>query len=587
MSPPDAHDRAAPPIDQSSGLLPQMTSMTRAMLASPLLKPVTTLLATALVAILVDAFAQILLNRWNKPFYDALSRRDMHDFMYQLGMFFAIAAMLLVLDVSQTWLGEMLKLKLREGLVQDLLHNWMQPRRAFWLAHSGPVGENPDQRMHEDARHLCELSSDLVLGLMRSTVMFFTFAGVLWVMSRQFEFRVRGVDYGVPGFMVWAAIIYALAGSMVSWWVGRSLVDRNAERYAREADLRFAMVRANEHLDDITLAAGEGDEYRRIGIHLTGALVATRRIVTGLTNLTWVTAGFGWVTQIVPTLVAAPLYFTGKISFGGLMMAAAAFTQAQGSLRWFVDNFSTIADWRATLLRVANFREALVHARVTTNTEAHITYHDGEPGVITVDGLRIDTGDHSDLIQEGHVTVHTGDRLMVDIAAGTNRTQLFRALAGLWYRGAGSITRPPNDPVLYMPRGTPYLPRGTLREILAYPQEVSNFTPELFTHALARLGQDDLVALLDEVHRWDRELSPEKQTALLLVRTVLHIPNWILMDGTLAALENSLLERFADVMEHELRYTAVVHIGAVPHVVDGLFGRVLHLVPAPELPHAQ
>ena len=132
--------------------------------------------------------------------------------------------------------------------------------------------------------------------------------------------------------------------------MGRSLVARNAFRYAREADLRVAMVRVNEHLDDITLAAGEADEQRRIETHLTNVLAATRKIVSGLTNITWVSAGFGWVTNVAPILVAAPLYFTGKISFGGLMMAAAAFTQAQSSLRWFVDNFSTIADWRATLL---------------------------------------------------------------------------------------------------------------------------------------------------------------------------------------------------------------------------------------------
>ena len=164
--------------------------------------------------------------------------------------------------------------------------------------------------------------------------------------------------------MLWAAIIYALTGSLLSYWVGHSLIARNAFRYAREADLRVAMVRVNEHLDDITLAGGEADELRRVETHLTNVLAATRKIVAGLTSITWVSAGFGWVTNVAPILVAAPLYFTGKISFGGLMMAAAAFTQAQSSLRWFVDNFSTIADWRATLLRVASFREALMHPRV-------------------------------------------------------------------------------------------------------------------------------------------------------------------------------------------------------------------------------
>ena len=199
-------------------------------------------------------------------------------------------------------------------------------------------------------------------GLLQSSILFGSFAGVLWVLSSAFSFRIAHHDYAIPGFMLWAAIIYASAGSLVSYWVGGNLINRNAERYAREADLRFSLVRINEHLDGISLAGGEEDERRRVEMHLSNVLAATRRLVTGLTNLTWVTAGFGWVTNVAPILVAAPLYFTGKISFGGLMMAAAAFTQAQSSLRWFVDNFSTIADWRATLLRVASFRQALTHA---------------------------------------------------------------------------------------------------------------------------------------------------------------------------------------------------------------------------------
>src|SRR5262249_37830757 len=152
-----------------------------------------------------------------------------------------------------------------------------------------------------------------------------TFAGVLWVLSNDFSFRIGDQDYAIPGFMVWAAIVYAATGSLMSYWVGRSLIHRNADRYAREADLRFSLVRINEHLDGISLAAREADEKRRVELHLDNVLTASRRLVTGLTNLTWVTAGFGWITTVAPILVAAPLYFAGKISFGGLMMAAAAF----------------------------------------------------------------------------------------------------------------------------------------------------------------------------------------------------------------------------------------------------------------------
>ena len=197
-------------------------------------------MAAAFVVIGATAYLQIRLNSWNKPFYDALSRRDLHDFMVQLGVFFILAAWLTVLNVAQRWVGEMLKLRMREALAQDLLEHWLQPRRAFWLANAGAMGENPDQRMHEDARHLCELTADLGMALLQSTILLVSFSGVLWVLSSAFVFRIGVHDYAVPGFMLWAAIIYALTGSLLSYWVGRSLVARNAFRYAREADLRVA-----------------------------------------------------------------------------------------------------------------------------------------------------------------------------------------------------------------------------------------------------------------------------------------------------------------------------------------------------------
>jgi putative ATP-binding cassette transporter len=566
------------PGENNPGLVSQLWELTRANLTGPVGKTVIALMLAAFVVIGATAYVQIRLNIWNKPFYDALSRRDLHDFMVQLGVFFILAAWLTVLNVAQRWIGETLKLKLREALVQDLLKHWLQPRRAFWLANAGAMGENPDQRMHEDARHLCELTADLGVALLQSTVLLISFSGLLWVLSSAFVFRIGQHDYAVPGFMLWAAIIYALTGSLVSYWVGHGLIARNANRYAREADLRVALVRVNEHLDDITLAGGEMDEQRRLDTQLGNVLAATRRIVAGLTSLTWVSAGFGWVTNVAPILVAAPLYFTGKISFGGLMMAAAAFTQAQSSLRWFVDNFSTIADWRATLLRVASFRDALIHPRVTELYDSKIQYEYGDPGTVTIDNLVIQSSAGEDGLQEPHVVVHAGERVIIAGAPGTNRTQLFRALAGLWPWGRGQIIRPQGEVVQFLPRGSPYLPRGTLREVLAYPQKITEFKAEVFEQALRRMKLRRLLPMLDEVHRWDRELNSEEQVAVALARVVVHVPNWVLMDGALSALPDEFLERVSDALENELKYTAVVHIGPVAQVVDHLFRRVVHLV---------
>jgi len=565
-----------------SGLRQQLRTMREGVFSSPLGKTLIILSISILVVVVVTAYGQIRLNQWNKPFYDAMSRRDLHDFMVQLGVFFIIAGVLLILNVIQRWLVETSKYKLRAAVAHDLLRHWLQPRRAFWLANAGAIGVNPDQRMHEDARKLCDLSTDLGVGLLQATILFITFAGVLWNLSADFSLRFNNVDYPVPGFMLWAAVIYAGGGSLLSYWVGRSLINRNEERYAREADLRFSLVRVNEHLDDISLAGGEADERRRVELHLDNVLGATRRLVSGLTNLTWVTAGFGWITSVAPTLVAAPLYFTGKISFGGLMMAAAAFSQAQASLRWFVDNFPVIADWRATLLRVADFRLALTSPDVQREFDSHIKYTDGPAGEMKLENLEVVSKSGWEKLKEQSVVVKTGERVLIVGAPGTGKTQLFRALAGLWPWGDGTITRPKEQQILYLPNGTPYLPRGSLREVLAYPQKVENFDEAGFRRALDRLGLDHLATQLDATRRWDRELSQDEQQALAFARIFLQAPPWVLMDDTLGSLDDDALERITDVFAHELQSTSIIHIGRAAQAHHPLFSRVLHLVKAPE-----
>src|SRR6202789_32825 len=421
----------------NSGLVPQLCMMVRALWAAPVRNTLFFLSGGLFLVIAVTAYGQIRLNNWNQPFYDALSRHDFAQFMVQLGVFGVIAGALLVLNVGQRWLVETLKLRLRQGLARDLIQNWMQPGRAFRLASSGAIGVNPDQRMHEDARHLTELSADLGVGLLQSSILLVSFVKVLWSLSNNFAFHLAGRQIAIPGYMVWAAILYSGSASLLSYWVGRTLVDRNAQRYAREADMRFSLVRVNEHIDAIALSGGEADEERRIEIDLAAVLAATGRLVTGLTNLTWITAGYGWFSLGAPILVAAPLYFAGNISFGGLMLAAGAFNQVQSSLRWFVDNFSTLADWRATLLRVASFRRAVIDTDVLHDVESRIAFVSGDPGKISIDDLEIASPAGATMLQERKIEIRAGEKVLIVGESGTGKTLLFRALAGLGPGGAG------------------------------------------------------------------------------------------------------------------------------------------------------
>ncbi len=565
----------------NSGLVPQLGMMVRALWAAPVRNTLFWLSGSLFLVIAVTAYGQIRLNSWNQPFYDALSRRDFAQFLVQLGVFGLIAGTLLILNVAQRWLVETVKLKLRRGLALDLIKNWMQPGRAFRLSQAGPMGVNPDQRMHEDARHLTELSADLGVGLLQSSILLATFIKVLWSLSNNFVFHVGDRHFAVPGYMVWAAIVYSGSASLLSYWVGRNLVDRNAQRYAREADMRFSLVRVNEHIDAIALAAGEADEERRIEVDLAAVLAATGRLVTGLTNLTWITAGYGWFTLAAPILVAAPLYFGGNISFGGLMLASGAFIQVQSSLRWFVDNFSTIADWRATLLRVASFRRAIIDTDVLHDIESRITVVAGDPGKISIEDLEIASPAGATMLQEKKVEIKAGERVLIVGESGTGKTLLFRALAGLWPWGAGRVAHPRGEELLYMPR-TPYLPPGTLREVLAYPSATEAFEADAYARALVRLKMERLVPLLDVSRRWDHELSEDEQQTLAFARVALHAPPWVLIDEVLDSLDDDARRDILDLFVKDLSHTAVIHIGrAEAH--DHLFSRVLHLVKDPTL----
>jgi putative ATP-binding cassette transporter len=380
----------------------------------------------------------------------------------------------------------------------------------------------------------------------------------------------------VPGYLVWVGILYAGSASLLSYWVGRGLVERNAERYAREADLRYSLVRVNEHIDAISLAGGEAAEARALARDLSSVLAATRRLVTGLTNLTWVTAGYGWLTLIVPILAAAPLYFSGRISFGGLMMAAGAFTQVQSSLRWFIDNFSALADWRATLLRVASFRRAMLDTEAMHDSAGRIAVQDGPPGQMSIRDLEIASPAGCTMLQERHVEIVTGDRVAIVGESGAGKTLLFRALAGLWPWGGGRIARPRGESVHYLPL-RPYLPPGSLREALAYPYSAEHFQEATYAPALERFGLQRLVPQLDWVRRWDRELSEDEQRNATLARLLLHAPPWIVIDEVLDVVDEGTRAQALEMLAQDLKRSTVIHISR-SSAADAVFTRVLHLI---------
>lgn len=533
-------------------------------------------LSVALVAVTAaTAYAQIRLNAWNRPFYNALTHKDMSGFVTQLGVFAVLAGVLLVLNVGQTWLNQSSRVVLRQGLVHDLLDAWLKPLRAFRLSNAGWIGLNPDQRLHADAQHLTELTTDLGIGLLQATLLLLSFIGVLWVLSQGMALPLSGHRLHVPGYMVWCALVYAGTASFASWRVGRPLIALDAERYAREADLRYELVRTNEEVEGITIDGGESDERDYLNRVFDTVLEVSRRIVGALTKLTWVTAGYGWFTLVAPILVAAPSYLSGDMTFGELMMIVGAFNQVQSSLRWFVDNFSNIADWRATLLRVASFRTALVSVDNLGESTGRIQLEETSGRSIDIENLRIAAPVGCIHLSQAQVELAPGERVLIVGEQGAGRNVLFRALIGIWPWGSGHIRRPPRGSVMFLPARA-YVPPGTLRGALAYPSSDTGYAETAVAEAMAAVGLERLAPQLDTSTRWDRRLSDDEKQCLAFARVLLQRPQWVVLNGALDVLDFESRARIQSLFSAQLSEVGLIDIGQ-DRGEERFFGRTLRL----------
>jgi len=538
------------------------------------------MLAVALTVVVgATAYMQIRLNAWNKPFYNALTHKDLPAFLDQLGVFGVLAGILLVLNVAQMWLNQTAKVVLRQGLVDDLLNEWLKPLRAFRLSNSGAIGANPDQRLQADAQHLTDLSTDLGIGLLQSSLLMLSFIGVLWALSRGAFLPIGTHKFAPPGYLVWCALLYAGVGSFLSWRVGRPLIGLNAEHYAREADFRFGLVRVNEELEGITLYGGEADERQRLGAIFETVLEISRRLVGAVTRLTWVTAGYGWFTIVAPIVVAAPAYLQSAMSFGELMVVVGAFNQVQTSLRWFVDNFSNIADWRATLLRVATFRKAILTMDELGRTASRITFAEGKDPSIRIDDLHVASPSGCVTLSEAHVILDPGERVRITGDNGEQKALLFRAMGGLWPWGSGRITAPARQSIMFMPVRA-YVPPGPLREAVAYPHSADVYGAAALSKALAGVGLERLEPLLDSVERWDRLLTDDEKQRLAFARVILQKPLWVVVNHALDVLDPESRVRISALFTGELASVGVINVGHdAPG--SGIHHRKLHLVTDP------
>ncbi|MEQ9335365.1 ABC transporter ATP-binding protein/permease [Thalassobaculum sp.] len=580
-SPPPANGFQPPAaIYPGRSALSECIALLRAIWRSSYRKQIA-LLAVGIALILgANMAGQIRLNQWHGAFFDALDQQRLAAFGYQLLIFLVIVSVLLALVVGQTWMQEMLKVRLREWLTHHLLDEWLVDGRAYRLGLAGQIGVNPDQRIEEDTRKLTEFSAQLGVGLLHAVLQLVAFIGILWMLSTSVVFVVDGMRFTIPGYMVWCAILYAAVGSYLTWRVGGPMIALNTERYAREAQFRFALVRVSESAESIALFGGERDERRLLEGNIEQVVGTMRQLSGALSRLTWITSGYGWIAIVVPIVVASPGYFSGGLTLGGMMMVVGAFNQVQASLRWFVDRFPDIADWRATLHRVSAFRATVAQLDEYDRTVDRINLVRDPDGQLAFDGVSVLHSDGRVVIADATVEIGRGDRVLLVGESGAGKSTLFRAVAGLWPWGNGTIRLPDPDSMMFMPQ-RPYLPLGTMRAAITYPDPPSSFDGADVEAVLKRVGLAELLPLLDVEERLDKTLSLGQQQLIGFARLLLHSPQWVFLDEATSALDELSQRRAMSIFDEELRESTVMSIGHRPGL-DAFHTSTIRLVRNPD-----
>lgn len=512
----------------------------------------------------------VLLTYWQRAFYNALEAKDWDAFVALLftwhtteaegflPSFSIVAAFYILIAVYQLYLRQALQIRWRRWLTEVYLTQWLDGRAYYRMALTDPVTDNPDQRIAEDARMFVDDTLSLGLGLMNSVVTLASFVVVLWNLSGPLD--VLGVS--IPGYMVWVALIYAVLGTWLAHLIGRPLVALNFTQQKVEADFRYALVRFRENVEGIALHGGEADEKRGLTTRFRALMENWWLIMTATKRLTFFTAGYTQVAIVFPIVVAAPAYFAGRIPLGGLIQTSSAFGQVQGALSWFVDNYARLTEWRATIERLTGFTRAVGAARAASGGPVAVA---GEADGLALRDLTLALPDGRVLVEGAAAQVAPGESMVVTGASGSGKSTLFRAIAGIWPFGSGRVDLPATGRALFLPQ-RPYIPLGTLKRAVCYPEDEAGFADEAVAEALAAAELPHLVPRLHEAEPWDRRLSGGEQQRLALARALLLKPDWLFLDEATASLDPAAEERLYAKVKQGLPGTAVISIAHRPAV---------------------
>lgn len=504
------------------------------------------LLAAIVVLNLGTVFMLVQINDWNRLFYDALQNKDQPVFWTQLGRFAYLAFGYIVIAVYKFYLTQLLEMRWRGWMTHHMLDRWLSAQAFYRMelnrfSHPGQAPDNPDQRMAEDLNQFTSYTVSLSMGLLNALVTLVSFVGILWGLSGAFGFEAGGQTWEIPGFMVWAAVAYCVVGSAITHWLGKPLTGLNFEQQRREADFRHHLIRIREYSESIALDRGETVERQRLGGRFGLVLGNYLQLLRAQKKLTWFTVGFSQAAVVFPFVVAAPRFFSGAIQLGELMQIASAFGRVQDSLAWFVDNYATLAAWRATTDRLTSFEQSLQTITLSSIDSSATKVEAPNEGISPswkASHLSLALPNGRTLRVPPDVEIQAGDSVLVQGPSGSGKSTLFRALSGIWPWVQGKIQRPGDHPArtMFLPQ-RPYFPNGPLREALAYPESADRYSDEELQEALAQALLPELVMQLDEEDAWGQKLSGGEQQRLAVARVLLKKPRWLFVDEATSALD--------------------------------------------------
>src|SRR5215471_10030841 len=486
---------------------------------------------------LFNVWLNVRFNYWNNDFYNALQQYQWREFWRQFAIFGAIALASILTGVYSFYLRGILHIRWRRWLTNRFLRDWLEDQSYYRLQFDQAATDNPDQRIQEDLDRFATITLALSLGLLSAVVTLVSFLSILWTLSGALTIPLGGsVSIDIPGYMVFAALIYAAAGTMLTRWIGRPLIRLNFDQQRFEADFRFSMVRLRENAENVAFYGGEARELDTFQTRFARVIANWWGIIKRRKKLAWFTYGYDQIAIVFPFLVAAPRYFNKVIQLGGLMQIASAFRQVQESLSFIISSYTEIAEYQAVVQRLAGFGEKIEEICAERKAPQPIEIERSGAGV-EIDMLDLNLPDGQLLRPSVSLAASNGESLLVTGASGLGKSTLLRAIAGLWPFGRGRI-RVSGGRSLFLPQ-RPYLPLGTLADALVYPRAAAELPRESLAEALRAVGLPDLVDLLEEEANWAQRLSIGEQQRLAFARVLLARPEIVFLDEATSALDEA------------------------------------------------